>query len=319
MAASKGAGLIFLVFILSRAIHPMIIDLSKENGKVLYSKNSPAIMSQLMSMLFVNVVAFFEEGMGGVKACWQFTGMTTFGVIGLWYAFGDFLEMLSMGAMSGGVYQILLQSKLIVTAVMMKQIKGTTQTGLQWHVLIAATLAVSAFVMSDSGDSGDAGLPVVGVLMVVGKVAVSCYAAVLSDAKLKGFANLSMSAKLSQMSLARVVASLVLSIVMEPQTFPSYTTCDPFFNHWNLGTWLVTLSFVSKSLITLYLLKMLDSVQKNIGEALSCIVIFLGQVAMGAKAFDLCAFLLAVLVVLMVRIYGLVPKAPAVDIEKGKK
>ena len=47
------------------------------------------------------------------------------------YAFGDFLEMLSMGAMTGGVYQLLLQSKLLITAIMMKQLKGTTQSPLE--------------------------------------------------------------------------------------------------------------------------------------------------------------------------------------------
>ena len=34
---------------------------------MLYSKNSPAIMSQLLSMVFVNFLAWQEEGMKGVK------------------------------------------------------------------------------------------------------------------------------------------------------------------------------------------------------------------------------------------------------------
>ena len=55
-------------------------------------------------------------------------GASIFIVIGLWYAFGDFLEMLSMGAMKGGVYQLLLQSKLLITAVMMMYLKGTMQS-----------------------------------------------------------------------------------------------------------------------------------------------------------------------------------------------
>ena len=38
------------------------------------------------------------------------------------------------------------------------------------------------------------------------------------------------------------------------------------------------------------------------------IVIFIGQIATGADVFDLCAFLLAVLVVILVRIYGLAGK-----------
>jgi len=308
---------IFIIFVLSRALHPMVIDYSKVDGKMLYSKNSPAIMSQLLSMLYVNFVAYRENGMKGVKECWQFSNATIFFIIGLWYAFGDFLEMLSMGAMKGGIYQLLLQSKLLITAVMMMVLKGKGQSELQWYVLVAATLAISAFVMVDSGsDDGGAGIPMMGCLMVLFKVVVSCYAAVLSDSKLKDNPDIKLSteAKLSQMSLARVVASVLIAAVMEPQTQPSYMigSADPFFFGWDKATWAVTLSFTAKSLITLYLLKLLDSIQKNVGEAMAVIVIFLGQIAGGNTVFDLCAFLLALLVVLIVRIYGLAdPKSLA--------
>ena len=106
--------------------------------------------------------------------------------------------------------------------------------------------------------------------MVLFKVGVSCYAAVLSDAKLKGFSNMSMSAKLSLMSLSRVIASIAIAAVMEPGVQPSYhVSAAGFFDHWTLATWIVTLSFTSKSLITLYLLKSLDGIQKNVGEAVA--------------------------------------------------
>mmetsp|Transcript_6232 Transcript_6232/g.7299 ORF Transcript_6232/g.7299 Transcript_6232/m.7299 type:complete len:151 (+) Transcript_6232:79-531(+) len=150
--------------------------------------------------------------------------------------------MLSMGNMSGGVYQLLLQSKLLITAVMMMQLKGTRQSDLQWSVLVAATLAISAFVMVDSGSGDNSGIPLMGVAMVLFKVGVSCYAAVLSDAKLKGFSSMSMSAKLSLMSMARVIASIGIAAVMEPEIQPSYkvTSAAGFFDHWTLATWIVT-------------------------------------------------------------------------------
>lgn len=317
---AKGAALIFIVFVLSRAIHPMVIDLSKVDGKVLYSKNAPAMLSQLGSMVFVNSVAFYENGMTGVKECWQVNGFATFGLIGFWYAFGDLLEMLSMGAMGGGVYQVLLQSKLLITALMMKQIKGADQNELQWYVLFAVTLAVSAFVIVDAGGDGAGALPIVGVLFVLAKVAVSCYAAVLSDTKLKGFTSLSTSAKLSQMSLARVICSIILMVTTE-------RSGESYFHDFDMYTGIVVVSFVTKSLLTLYLLKMLDSIQKNIGEALACIVIFLGNICLGVTVFDFCAFLLAILVVVLVRIYGMAGKVkvdapkgptPVLDLEKQK-
>ena len=119
-----------------------------------------------------------------------------------------------------------------------------------------------------------------------------------------------MSAKLSLMSLSRVIASVAIAAVMEPDVQPSYKVSQAagFFDHWTMATWIVTLSFTSKSLITLYLLKSLDGIQKNVGEALAVIVIFLGQIAAGSSVFNLCAFLLALLVVILVRIYGLAGK-----------
>ena len=66
---------------------------------------------------------------------------------------GDYLEMASMGSLGGAAYQILLQSKLVITALMcpgsfsfgsealrMWGIKGTKQTALQWNILILAAL-----------------------------------------------------------------------------------------------------------------------------------------------------------------------------------
>lgn len=49
---------------------------------------------------------------------------------------------------------------------------------------------------------------------------------------------------------------------------------------------IVTVSFTSKSLITLYLLKSLDGIQKNVGEALAVIVIFLGQILGSSRCVE---------------------------------
>jgi solute carrier family 35 (UDP-sugar transporter), member A1/2/3 len=111
------------------------------------------------------------------------------------------------------------------------------------------------------------------------------------------------------MSLARVIASILIILTMERSS-------KPRFHDWDMMTWVVTFSFLSKSLITLFLLKMLDSVQKNIGEALAVIVIFLGNIAMGDSTFEMGSFLLVLTVVVLVRIYGQVgqmkPKEQAI-------
>ncbi|CAJ1371468.1 unnamed protein product [Effrenium voratum] len=61
------------------------------------------------------------------------------------YAIGDWLEMKSMGAMDGAAYQVLLQSKLIITALMLWALKGdkAKQTKQQWSTLTTLTIGES--------------------------------------------------------------------------------------------------------------------------------------------------------------------------------
>mmetsp|Transcript_49363 Transcript_49363/g.158885 ORF Transcript_49363/g.158885 Transcript_49363/m.158885 type:complete len:141 (+) Transcript_49363:89-511(+) len=93
-AALKGA--LFLFFIATRALHPMLIDMSKVDGKMLYAKNAPVVMNKVLTVLLMNLVAFLGGGTQGVRQCWQPRCMAVFGLIGTIYALGDFLEMLSM-------------------------------------------------------------------------------------------------------------------------------------------------------------------------------------------------------------------------------
>ena len=68
---------------------------------------------------------------------------------------------------------------------------------------------------------------------------------------------------------------IAIATVMEPQVQPSLEwKAAGFFDHWTFATWIVTVSFTSKSLITLYLLKSLDGIQKNVGEAGLFLVVF---------------------------------------------
>merc|ERR1719254_180570 len=117
---------------------------------------------------------------GGVKewkAIWDPKLMKVFSFIGFVYALGDFLEMASMGSLGGAAYQVLLQSKLLITALMMWAIKGTRQTSLQWNILLLVMLSMCVYMIG--GSSG--AIPIMGVFNVLLKVTVSCFCAVLSD------------------------------------------------------------------------------------------------------------------------------------------
>jgi len=303
---------LFVFFIMTRALHPLFIDMSKTDGKILYAKNTPVALNKLLTVVLMNVLALMQGGMDGVRQCWQPQCLVVFGLIGTIYALGDFLEMLSMSSMSGGVYQVLLQTKLLITACMVWWLKGTRQSQLQWHVLFTMFIATSVFVIVDQGSSeGGVGgdVPLTAVMTVMLKVAVSCYCAVLSEKYLKAYADMPLFAKISCLSTTWALASMLMCAT-ERQVAVS-----GFFYHWDGMTWIVTASFVVKTVSTMYLLQALDSVQKNIGEALAVIVIYGMQVTMAHfnKAFQLSGLLLAVLVVMLVKTYLLSSPAKKSD------
>merc|ERR1712224_294700 len=71
-----------------------------------------------------------------------------------------------------------------------------------------------------------------------------------------------------QVTFPQLLSTLMLSFT-EPATWN-----NGFFDGWNLITVGVSMSFVVKALGSLYLLKSLDSLLKNIGEAVAVLVIY---------------------------------------------
>lgn len=244
--------------------------------------------------------------------------MKVFSRIGIFYAIGDYLEMLSMGGLDGAAYQVLLQSKLVITAIMMIAIKGRTaqQTRSQWAALISVTLGMTIFMVSQSngggGSSKSTNLGAVGVVLM--KVISSCFSAVTADTALKAFKELPLYIQLSQLFLSWGIVSVILTVFFEPAVLFSATT---FFAGWNIGTVLVVISFAIKTVITMTLLKVLDSVMKNIGEAVAVLVIYMAQVVLPvfAKPFQMETFLAMALVVMTVTTYMFLKQ----DLEASRK
>lgn len=314
---------LWLLFVLNRALHPLVIDLSKgEDGVMQYQKLSPVIAKSFLSVLLCNAFALFDADgwWAGLMKCYSGPSLRVFSMIGAFYALGDYLEMMSMSSMDGAAYQVLLQSKLMITAVMMWMIKGRAarQSAAQWSVLVTVTIGMSLFMMvqpqaSGGKAKGGQSSNLVGVLFVVGKVVVSCYSAVKADQTLKAHKHLPLYAQLSQLMGSWGLVSVAMAAVLEPA---SISSPQAFFRGWNTATVLVVVSFSAKTVLTMTLLKVLDSVQKNIGEAVAMLVIYFGQVLLPSfsQEFELNTFLAMLVVVTAVSTYMLLKE----DGEKKK-
>merc|ERR1712187_531441 len=121
---------------------------------------------------------------------------------------------------------------------------------------------------SDSG-SGGGGIPIMGVFNVLLKVTVSCFCAVLSDKFMKDYKSEPIYVQLVQFKCAWFLTIFALTFT------DGKTWQNGFFTGWDGAVVGVFASFTVKGWSTLYLLAILDSVPKNIGEAVSVLVIYM--------------------------------------------
>merc|ERR1712050_725313 len=158
-----------------------------------------------------------------------------------------------------------------------------------------------------------------GVVNVLLKVSVSCFCAVLSDKYMKDFKSEPIYMQLVQFKCAWCVTILLLSFT------DGKTWQNGFFTGWDATTVGVLTSFTVKGWSTMYLLAILDSVLKNIGEATAVLVIYAAQVILPSfdDQFEIPTFLSVMVVILSVTAYvgskSVVDKAAKYDKEKAGK
>merc|ERR1711920_772919 len=130
-----------------------------------------------------------------------------------------------------------------------------------------------------------------GTIFAFLKVVISCVGAVISDKYMKEFKSDPTHVCIARTFVARAVAIVGLSFTQD-------VWVKGFFHGWNAMTIGVTASFIVKSVSTLYIVALLDSILKNIAEAFSVLVIYFYDILAPwvGKEFNIATFL-AVLVV----------------------
>jgi UDP-sugar transporter A1/2/3 len=297
---------LFCFFVMTRAIHPTIIDASKtmdeETGKrgLAYGKMTVVIAESFFTLIAGQLLALALGGMKEWRMIWEPKALKVFSAIGFMYALGDYLEMASMGALGGAAYQVLLQSKLLITALMLWGIKGSKQAMIQWNLLLVIMLSMCVYMIGGKSDSGSSGgIPIMGVFNVLLKVTVSCLCAVMADKYMKDFKNLPFYVQMVQLKISWTITILIIAFA-DGKTFQ-----DGFFTGWTPVVAGVFGSFVVKCWSTMAILSLLDSVLKNIGEASAVLVIYFMQVLLPIfpDKFEIPSFLSVMVVILSVTAY----------------
>lgn len=318
-------GVIFLVFACVRAIHPTIITASKStlpDGSLgyAYEPAGPVILKNALVCGLAHLANLAIYGCAGWKATWTPKPMLVFGVNGALLALDDYLEMASLSKMHGAAYQILMQSKILITALLMIPFKGVYQTRLQWVLLTSLVLAMSLYMAVSTSGRGASGreIPFVAYMFTVTKVVISCFCSVYTDKYCKDYAKtVSLPVQLTQTYLARAIVATLMSS-LTPQIWS-----NGFFHNWDALTVAATASFCVKSSMSFTVVAILDSILKNIAECVAVLLIFFYDVFAPWVdfEFDLVSFLGVMVIILVIIAYvdskELVEKARKYDAMAG--
>jgi len=228
-----------------------------------------------------------------------------FSVNGAVYALGDFLEMNSLGGLPAATYSILQQFRIIVAALLLIPAKNQYQTRMQWTILfilmfgMCTYMSVGAKGSTDSASDGAA----LATVFALSKVLVSCSGAVITDKYMKKFKQDPTHVCIARSFIAWSITLLILSFIPR---FCSIVKGEEIKDVWSMGflhgwdvmTVVTLISFVIKTVSTLYIVALLDSILKNIAESFAVLVIYGYDILApwATKEFDPAAFM-AVLVV----------------------
>jgi len=294
--------IVFVAFVFIRAFHPVVIGASKtkedENGKMVfpYQTSSTVVAMTVGLCIFTMFSCLAKGGKEQFMSIFEKEPMIIFSVNGAVYAFGDYLEMASLGGLPPAAYQIVQQFRIVLTALLLIPAKNQYQTRLQWTILLILMFGMSTYMCISSkgkadSSSGDASEVFVGLMFAMGKVFISCIGAVITDKYMKKFKKDPTHVCLARTFFARAIVIFLLSLTQDVWT-------KGFFAGWDAMTVVVTTSFCVKSTSTIYIVALLDSMLKNIAESYAILVIYAFDVftPWGGKEFD-AATCMAVLVV----------------------
>jgi len=294
--------IIFVLMTCQRAGHNFMIGWAKgDTGAFEFLPSTILVVAQLGCVL--TALALTAQ-VHDVKACvrgFSPSGMKYFVIVGFWYAAGDVFEMEANKYMDPATYTVLSQSKLIITAVLMIFIMKKMQTQLQWSILFVTTLAMGQYCVLQGNTIKDG---YGGIILALLKVVISCYVAVLNENAMKQQDEVFL-VQFVQVKLTQMLWAAAYSIIRDYNGI----TEKGFFSGYDERTWILIFGgFVVKALLTQYIIKILDSLLKNITEVLAVLLVYFANIMVLDGNFVVSHFIAVLTVMLSVYSYVLTKK-----------
>eukprot|EP00933_Yihiella_yeosuensis_P020452 TRINITY_DN1639_c0_g1_i2.p1 TRINITY_DN1639_c0_g1~~TRINITY_DN1639_c0_g1_i2.p1 ORF type:complete len:362 (-),score=82.87 TRINITY_DN1639_c0_g1_i2:209-1213(-) len=283
----------FIAVTLQRACHNSFIEWAKGDSPVsLYTVSSVIFVAQAVCVVIGWILAYQGGGSADLNKCFDTRNLMKFANIGMIYAMGDIFEMESVNYVDSSTYTVLSQAKLIITALLMWVIDGTSQSLMQWFILFTTSAGMLEYVLVGKKGGGMV-ISFTGVMLAMTKVMISCYVAVLNQKALKKDSN-PFPVQFASLKVSWCLTSLIYMLVKD-----GLMGDGDLFGQWTNRTFvLVFAGFILKTLFNQYLLKVLDAIWKNISEAVGVLLVYFAKVTFLGGTFDATVFNAAVTVIL---------------------
>lgn len=294
---------IFLFVVVQRASVPWLLQWAKVDGAYPFSSNSVVVSVTFFEILLGVSIACSSRGLfRGVAETLNPWELKKWFCLGLSQAVSDMLELYANKYLDASTYQVMLQSKLLVTALLIATVtnRGATQSSLEWLLLVALSLGLTTYSILSNGSGTFSGL---GSALAIFKVILSCTNAVFTERILKQSEGTPLVHQIVHMKVFWCLWSVVCMAVLEG---PSVYAPTNFFRGWGISVILVMFTYVVKNWSGSFLLKTLDSLLKNIAEAFAMLVLYLVEISPffgKKKAAELPTFCVTVMVMLLVCAY----------------
>lgn len=306
--------LIFILMTVQRAGHNTLIEFAKNGQKDFpFPPSTIIFFAQVGCVSVAWAMTYFVHGFKEFKQCLDPKGIFLFLVVGFWYCMGDVFEMEANRHMDSATYTVLSQSKLLITALLMICVMGKYQTQLQWSILVVTTLGMAEYVCVDMTHSGKSPKDsLLGITLALGKVVISCYVAVLNERAMKKDPNVFL-VQFVWVKMAQLLCNAVYMLGRDGQQIYE----EGLFTGYDYRAWtLILAGFVVKALLTQYIIKILDSLLKNICEVLSVLLVYFNRILFMNGVFYPDSFIAAITVMLAVYSYVLTKQGAAKKPEK---
>eukprot|EP00920_Eleutheroschizon_duboscqi_P029565 GHVT01071753.1.p1 GENE.GHVT01071753.1~~GHVT01071753.1.p1 ORF type:complete len:483 (-),score=91.47 GHVT01071753.1:1203-2651(-) len=295
--------LVWSVMVLITANHSIVQkwSLTGSAGEPLKSKYCPPTSFFVISILIAViswVAALATGGKRDLRQCFDIRGILLMAPGALGLVLSEITGLYALKGMSPIVFSLVLQTRLIVIAIVSRLLLKRRIKLVQWTISFALIFSVMSFVFFDdlisakSGAGGSQNTLEGFLLTIFGYFLGSVFYSVYVDWAMKKQKK-SFPVQISQLRLTCVVAHGISVLAIFGATdYWAYGFFGGADGGWDYKVWVMVFFFVFREFVYSFVLKFLDAMWKAFGASLSMSVCYIEDVAIfQRKPFNLGMFM----------------------------